>query len=167
MTSLFIARSDHEKYGELFVYKFPKNEVVKGPLQVENQIDQDSVISPQFSLWGQQGSSVLRGSIVIVPINNSLLYVEPIYLEADSESSLPEMKRVILFYDDRIVMEENLQRAIEVLFEKREPDEPVIGDGNLTAEQIQLLNEINTLLDQQKRDINRLEELIDEFNSAN
>jgi len=168
MTSLFIARSDAEKYGELFVYKFPKNEVVKGPIQVENQIDQDSVISPQFSLWSQQGSSVLRGSIVIVPINNSLLYVEPIYLEADSENSLPEMKRVILFYNDRIVMEENLQQAINVLFEREEPDEPITtGDGNLSPKQVELLNEINTLLEQQKRDINRLEELIQEFNNAN
>jgi len=168
MTSLFIARSDAENYGELFVYKFPKNEVVKGPIQVENQIDQDSIISPQFSLWSQEGSSVLRGSIVIVPINNSLLYVEPIYLEADSENSLPEMKRVILFYNDRIVMEENLQRAIDVLFEQKEPDQPIVaGDGNLSAKQIELLNEINALLEQQKRDINRLEELIDEFNSAN
>jgi uncharacterized membrane protein (UPF0182 family) len=168
MTSLFIARSDAEKYGELFVYKFPKNEVVKGPIQVENQIDQDSVISPQFSLWSQQGSSVLRGSIVIVPINDSLLYVEPIYLEADSENSLPEMKRVILFYNDRIVMEENLERAISVLFEREEQDEPITtGDGNLSAKQVELLNEINALLEQQKRDINRLEELIQEFNNAN
>ena len=168
MTSLFIARSDHKNYGELFVYKFPKNEVVKGPLQVENQIDQDSVISPQFSLWSQQGSSVLRGSIVIVPINNSLLYVEPIYLEADSESSLPEMKRVILFYNDRIVMEANLQKAIEVLFDKREPDEPTVTDNqDMSQQQMQLLNEINALLEQQKRDIERLEELINQFNNLN
>jgi len=168
MTSLFIARSDAEKYGELFVYKFPKNEVVKGTIQVENQIDQDSVISPQFSLWSQQGSSVLRGSIVIVPINNSLLYVEPIYLEADSENSLPEMKRVILFYNDRIVMEENLQLAIDVLFDKREANEPVVRDNqDMSEEQIRLLNEINALLEQQKRDINRLEELINEFNNLN
>lgn len=168
MTSLFIARNDADEYGELFVYKFPKDQVVKGPIQVENQIDQDSVISPQFSLWSQQGSMVLRGSIVIVPINNSLLYVEPIYLEADSQNSLPEMKRVILFYNDQIVMEKNLEIAINKLFEGEIVDQtPNQSVDNLTEKQQELLNEINSLLEQQKRDIEKLEELINEFNNIN
>lgn len=169
MTSLFIARNDAENYGDLFVYKFPKDQVVKGPVQVETQIDQDSQISPQFSLWSQKGSKVLRGSVVIVPINNALLYVEPIYLEADNENSLPEMKKVILFYENRIVMEDNLALAMQALFNYIPEDETGSLGSNqeLTERQIELLNEINALLEKQKEDIEALEALIDEFNRLN
>ncbi|MEW9121990.1 MAG: UPF0182 family protein [Thermotaleaceae bacterium] len=116
MTALFMARSDGEHYGELVLYRLPKQKNVYGPMQVESKIDQDTEISKEFSLWGQQGSSYIRGNLLTIPIENSLLYVEPIYLRADNESSLPEVKRVIVFYGERIAYEETLEAALEKLF---------------------------------------------------
>jgi len=119
MTSLFVARNDSENYGDLFVYKFPKDKVIKGPVQIETQIDQDSVISPQFTLWGQKGSKILRGSVIIIPISGALLYVEPIYLQADNQNSLPEMKKIIVFYNNKIVMEDTLELSLRKIFERK------------------------------------------------
>ena len=116
MTALFVAKNDGENYGELILYKFPKSKTVRGPMQVEARIDQDSVISPQLSLWDQKGSAVLRGNLIIIPIEDSLIYVEPIYLMAANENSLPEVKRVIVAYEDRIVMEETLDAALSKIF---------------------------------------------------
>jgi len=116
MTSLFVARNDGEDYGKLFLYKFPKGITVDGPMMVESRIDQNTAISEELTLWSQQGSRVLRGNMVIVPIENSLLYVEPIYLESDSENSLPEMKRVVVSFKDKIVMKESLREALENIF---------------------------------------------------
>ena len=116
MTALFVARSDGENYGELVLYKFPKDKNVPGPMQVESKIDQDSAISPQLSLWDQKGSIVLRGNVLVIPVEESLLYVEPVYLMASNENSLPEVKRVIVSYKDRIVMEDNLDKALVRIF---------------------------------------------------
>lgn len=116
MTSFFVARNDGENYGKLFLYKFPKGITVDGPMMVESRIDQNTDISEEFTLWSQQGSRVLRGNMVIVPIESSLLYVEPIYLESDSENSLPEMKRVVVSFGDKIVMRESLKGALEDIF---------------------------------------------------
>ncbi len=108
MTALFVARNDGENYGKLFIYKFPKSKTVDGLMMIESRIDQDSNISPQLTLWSQKGSIVLRGNLLVIPIEKSLLYVEPIYLQADNENSLPEVKRVIVAYKNKIVMEETL-----------------------------------------------------------
>ena len=118
MTGLLIARSDGEHYGELKLYRMPKGETVYGPAQVEAQIDQDPTISKEFSLWSQRGSTYLRGNIFVIPVEDSLLYVEPIYLQADNESSLPEVKRVIAVYNDVIAYEETLGEALKTLFGK-------------------------------------------------
>ncbi len=116
MTSLFVARNDGENYGELVLYEFPKDKSVMGPIMLESRIDQTPEISSQLTLWGQQGSSVLRGNIIVIPLDDSLLYVEPIYLQADNANSLPEMRRVIAAHGDDIVMEETLEKALLKLF---------------------------------------------------
>lgn len=128
MTSFFVARNDGEDYGKLFLYKFPKGVTVDGPMMVESRIDQNTAISEEFTLWSQQGSRVLRGNMIIVPIENSLLYVEPIYLESDNENSLPEMKRVVVSFGDKIVMRESLEEALGDIFgtmEDIEEDLPI------------------------------------------
>ena len=115
MTALMVARNDGENYGKLVVYKFPKSKTVYGPMQVEAQIDQNTEISQDFSLWSQSGSKYSRGNMFVVPINDSLLYIEPVYLEA-SNSAIPEMKRVIVMYNDRIAYQPTLGDCLEELF---------------------------------------------------
>ena len=134
MTALLMARSDGEHYGKLVLYRLPKQKNVYGPMQVESRIDQDTNISKEFSLWGQQGSNYIRGNLLTIPIENSLIYVEPIYLKADNESSLPEVKRVVVFYGERIAYEETLEEALEKLFGAAEAPGPVtpqppVADG--------------------------------------
>jgi hypothetical protein len=116
MTALFAARNDGENYGELVLYRYSKNENIPGTNMIESRIDQDSEISPQLTLWSQEGSNVLRGNILVIPIEESLLYIEPIYLQADNENSLPEMKKVIAAYGETIIMEDTLEIALNTLF---------------------------------------------------
>ena len=108
-------RSDTPNYGQLVVYRFPKNALVYGPRQIEARIDQEPDISSQLSLWGQRGSRVIRGNLLIIPMEHSLLYVEPLYLQAE-QGQIPELKRVILASGDRIVMSESLGGALVKLF---------------------------------------------------
>lgn len=115
MTGLLLARNDGEHYGELVLYQLPKDKIVYGPLQIEAQIDQHTEISKEFSLWNSSGSTYTRGNMFVIPIEDSLLYVEPVYLEA-SNSSLPEVKRVIVAYGDRIAYEATLGEALDSLF---------------------------------------------------
>lgn len=115
MTALLIARNDGEHYGELVLYQFPKNKTVYGPEQVEAQIDQNTEISKEFTLWSNRGTKYSRGNMFIIPINTSILYVEPVYLEA-TNSSIPEVKRIIMAYGDRIAYEETLAECLVSLF---------------------------------------------------
>jgi uncharacterized membrane protein (UPF0182 family) len=115
MISWFSVRCDPVDYGKLLVYKFPKQKLVYGPLQVEARIDQNPDISRQFTLWGQSGSRVVRGNLLVIPIEQSLLFIEPIYLQAE-RTELPELKRVIVAFGNKITMEENLQIALEKVF---------------------------------------------------
>ena len=115
MMAWMAAQSDPDKYGEKLVYNFGKDSLFFGPKQIEARIDQDPAISAQLSLWNQQGSSVLRGNLLVIPIGDSLLYVEPLYLQAQS-GRIPELKRVILATADRVVMAENLGLALIQLF---------------------------------------------------
>ncbi|RMF91019.1 MAG: UPF0182 family protein [Methanobacteriota archaeon] len=115
MIAWMYARSDPGHYGELGVFKFPKQELIFGPAQVEARIDQDERISEQLTLWGQVGSRVIRGNLLVIPVENSILYVEPLYLLAE-QSRLPELKRVIVAYGDDIVMEETLDEALAAIF---------------------------------------------------
>ncbi|HBB27865.1 MAG TPA: UPF0182 family protein, partial [Clostridiales bacterium] len=113
MSAMLVARNDGDKYGELLLYKFPKNKTIKGTALIESKIDQDTEISSQLTLWSQKGSNVLRGNTLIIPIEDSLLYVEPIYLQSDTQSNFPEMKMVIVVYGDKIVMEPTLEKALD------------------------------------------------------
>ena len=115
MTAIMMARNDGNRYGQLLVYKFPKNKTVYGPMQIEAQIDQNTEISKEFSLWNSSGSKYRRGDLFVIPINNSIMYVEPVYLEA-SNQAIPEMKRVIVAYGDQIAYESTLEDALADLF---------------------------------------------------
>ncbi|MDD6155093.1 MAG: UPF0182 family protein [Eubacteriales bacterium] len=115
MTALMIARNDGDNYGELVLYQFPKSKTVYGPMQVEAQIDQNPEISQDFSLWSQSGSKYSRGNLFVVPVKSSLLYVEPIYLEA-SNSAIPEVKRVAVVYNDKIAYKSTFGDALKELF---------------------------------------------------
>jgi hypothetical protein len=139
MTAMLVGGNDLENYGKLFVYKFPKGQNISGTNMFEARIDQDSDISPQLTLWSQEGSSVLRGNVIIIPIEDSLLYVEPIYIQASNgTNSLPEMKQVIVGYDDQIVMETNLSDALDRIFGDiaGEPGEGEDGEVEQTIEEL-------------------------------
>ena len=115
MISWLAARSDVPNYGRLILYQFPKQKLIYGPRQIEARIDQDPEISKQITLWSQSGSRVVRGNLLVIPIGNSLVYVEPLYLQAES-SQLPQLKRVIVAYDNRIAMEKTLSESLLVVF---------------------------------------------------
>lgn len=122
MVAWMAARSDGEQYGKLQLFEFPKKELVYGPMQIEARIDQDTQISELLTLWSQKGSSVIRGNMMVIPIEKSLLYVEPIYLKAE-QSQIPELKRVVVAYNKDIVMEQTLEKALAVIFGEAEPSE--------------------------------------------
>ena len=115
LASWMVARSDGEHYGKLLVFQFPKQTLVFGPAQVVARINQDQVIAPQITLWNQQGSQVIQGTLMVIPIEESLIYVRPLYLRAQA-GRIPELTRVIVAYQNRIVMEPTLDQAISRLF---------------------------------------------------
>jgi uncharacterized protein len=115
------ARSDGDNYGKLLLYTFPKQRLIFGPEQIEARINQDPAISSQISLWNRQGSRVLQGNLLMVPIEKSLLYIEPLYLEA-AQNQIPTLVRVIVAYENRIVMAETLPEALNTIF--RSPQTP-------------------------------------------
>lgn len=114
------ARSDNENYGKLLLYRFPKQELVYGTEQIEARINQDPVISQQISLWNREGSRAIQGNLLVIPIERSLLYVEPLYLEAE-RNSLPTLVRVIVAYENKIVMAETLEEALQTIFGENKP----------------------------------------------
>ncbi|MFW6182066.1 MAG: UPF0182 family protein, partial [Spirochaetota bacterium] len=115
------ALCDPENYGDIIEYQFPKQKLVYGPLQIESRIDQNSEISQLFTLWGQRGSAVIRGNLLVIPVRDSLIYVEPVYLRAEA-SELPEMRRVIVGYQDRIEIGLTLDEALAKVFGEWEPE---------------------------------------------
>jgi uncharacterized membrane protein (UPF0182 family) len=115
MVAWMAGRSDVPHYGRLLVYRFPKDRTIFGPMQIEARINQDPVISSQLTLWNQQGSQVIRGNLLVVPVADALLYIEPLYLQA-AGSALPELKRVIVAYGTRIAMEPTLEGALAQIF---------------------------------------------------
>ncbi len=123
------ARCDGENYGKLRAYTFPRDRLIYGPKQVDARINQDSYISQQLTLWNQRGSQVIRGSMLVIPIEKSLLYVQPLYLAAADKAGLPELRRVIVAYGDEVVMEENLELALQRIFGSRKPKtaEPAVS----------------------------------------
>jgi uncharacterized protein len=118
LAAWLVARSDGEHYGRLRVFEFPKQKVVFGPRQVVARISQDQVIAPQITLWNQQGSEVIWGTLMVIPIEESLIYVRPLYLRASS-GRIPELTRVIVAHQNQIVMEETLEEALGRLFGSR------------------------------------------------
>ncbi len=134
MIAWMAARSNGSDYGKLLLYEFPKQKLVFGPRQIEARIDQTPQISQQFTLWSQAGSKVIRGDLLVIPIEQSLLYVEPIYLRAE-QGELPELKRVVVAYNNAIVMEETLEQALSAIFGNKEvekkqqvPSIPLTGE---------------------------------------
>ncbi len=115
MIGWMAGRSDGDEYGKLLAYNFPKSRLIDGPLQIEARIDQNAQLSAQFSLWNQQGSRVLRGHLLVIPIGKSLLYVEPIYLKAES-SPMPELRLVVLATQDRLGVGQSFSEAMTNLF---------------------------------------------------
>ena len=115
LAAWMVARSDGENYGKLAVFQFPKQTVIFGPRQVAARISQDQVIAPQITLWNQQGSEVIQGQLLVIPIEESLIYIRPLYLKA-AGGQIPELKRVIVAYQNHIVMEETLDAALERIF---------------------------------------------------
>ena len=132
MIAWLAARCDLPDYGKLIVYEFPKEKLVYGPFQIEALINQNTQISQQISLWNQMGSRVIRGILLVVPIENSILYVSPLYLRAQS-GQLPELKRVIAAYGDRVVMEETLPAALAALFKESAPVAALAPPAGLSA----------------------------------
>ncbi|MDZ4230238.1 MAG: UPF0182 family protein, partial [Dehalococcoidales bacterium] len=135
------ARSDGENYGKLLAYLFPKERLVYGPNQIENRIQQDTVITEQLALWSRGGSRVIRGNLLLIPIGESILYVEPVFLQADTQG-LPELKRVIVAAGDRIAMRPTLAESLAVIFGAEPPPdglpvipllpgEPIVGIAGL------------------------------------
>ena len=119
------ARSDGAEYGKLLLYKFPKQKLIYGPNQIEALINQDPVISQQISLWNREGSRAIQGNLLIIPIEQSLLYVEPLYIEAE-ENSLPALARVIVIYENQIVMAETLDEGIDAIFKPKGNSEAIV-----------------------------------------
>lgn len=158
MISWLAALNDGDDYGKLIVYKLPKQKLVYGPMQIEKRIDQDTEISKELTLLDQQGSNVIRGSLLTIPIEDSLMFVEPIYLESTGEErNLPEVKRVIVAYGDKIVMKETLKDSLNEIFglkqeeQAKEPEsdktlETPIGESNPSVDvDVSLVKKANEL----------------------
>jgi uncharacterized membrane protein (UPF0182 family) len=127
LAAWFAARCDEQNYGKLLVFTFPRDRLVFGPRQIDARIDQNSYISQQLSLWNQRGSTVIRGKLLIIPIEKSLLYIQPLFLAAEDKGGLPELRRVIVAYENDVVMEENLEQALTALFGGRKATAPPVG----------------------------------------
>lgn len=128
LAAWFAARCDEPNYGKLIVYTFPRDRLVFGPGQIDARIDQDSFISQQITLWGQSGSKVIRGSLLIVPVETSLMYIQPLYLAAEDKGGLPELRRVIVAYENDVVMDENLELCLQRLFGGRKIKHTSVSD---------------------------------------
>lgn len=122
MVAWMAARNDGENYGQLVAYVLPKQQVIDGPIQVEAQIEQDPEISQQLSLWNEGSSEAIRGNLIVIPLNNSFLYVEPLYLRSSGGGSRPELKRVIVASGGDVVMEDTLAQALAELVNVRATD---------------------------------------------
>lgn len=115
LSAWMVARNDGQEYGKLVVYRFPKDKLIFGPKQIIGRINQDAEVSRQISLWDQRGSQVIQGSLLVIPIEESLVYVRPLYLKA-ATGKIPELKRVIVAYENKIAMEETLEAGLAKIF---------------------------------------------------
>jgi uncharacterized membrane protein (UPF0182 family) len=128
LAAWMVARNDGANYGHLRVYRFPKQSLVYGPLQITSRINQDTEISRELTLWDQRGSQVIKGELLVIPIEEALIYVQPIYLRAEG-GQIPELKRVVVAFQDRVVMSETLESGLTRLFagQGRIATQPVAG----------------------------------------
>jgi uncharacterized membrane protein (UPF0182 family) len=115
LAAWMVARMDGDKYGQLVVYRFPKQSLVYGPIQVANRINQETSISAQITLWDQKGSDVVRGEMLVIPIGESLIYVQPLFLRA-TNGSIPELKRVVIVHGNSVIMAETLEDGLAQMF---------------------------------------------------
>jgi uncharacterized membrane protein (UPF0182 family) len=115
LSAWMVARNDGQQYGKLVVYRFPKDKLIFGPKQIIGRINQDAEVSREITLWDQRGSQVIQGPLLVIPIEESLLYVRPLYLKADT-GKIPELKRVIVAYENKIAMEETLEAGLAKIF---------------------------------------------------
>lgn len=160
LSAWMCARNDGGNYGRLLVYKFPKDKLFYGPLQIEGRIDQDPEISRQFSLWGQKGSEIIRGNLLVIPLGDTLLYVEPIYLQAEN-GKIPELKRVVVAAGNRVVMEETLEIALQKLVvegavtvtDDGGGKKPIKSTGDLPADARKRIEDAAAALDAAKKSL--------------
>jgi len=145
MVAWMAAKCDFPEYGKVFVYQLPKDKLVLGPMQIEAMIDQNTIISQQLSLWDQKGSRVTRGNLIVLPIENSFLYVEPVYLIAEG-TNIPQLKRIIVVSGGKVVMESTLDGALNALFGTPQPQasmaqapslQPELGQARTQIEEAQ------------------------------
>jgi len=140
LVAWLIARMDGEHYGELILYKLPKNIEISGPLQIESRIDQDPEISRQLALWNQNDSNVIRGNQLVVPIGGNFLYIKPIYLQSTTNASIPELVRIIVAYDDKIAMSTTVEDALKLIFGPGVPKLSPLGESAIYEIQSPLEN---------------------------
>ncbi|MBI5253827.1 MAG: UPF0182 family protein, partial [Euryarchaeota archaeon] len=158
MIAWLAARSDQQHYGEKIVYMFPKDKLVYGPIQIEARIDQDPDISQLFTLWSQAGTRVIRGNLLAIPIEDSLLYVEPIYLRAEQKDAMPELKRVIIAFGERLTMQETLEKSLSVIFGRPEEVKPAP-----TAEKKPAIDEALKQYEKARAELEKLREMLEEI----
>ena len=158
LTAWLAARCDLPQYGQILVYRFPKGKQIAGPMQVENFISQEPEISEQISLWNTQGSRVLRGNLLILPMSNSLLYVEPIYIQSEDEkTAIPELRRVVIGYENKVVWGASLDEALGKMFERgiRTQTTETAGLTETTADPSADQTSLQGLVDQAKQYLNQ------------
>lgn len=151
MVAWFAVRNEWDSYGKLQVYKFPKDINVYGPMQIENRINSHTEISKELNLWSQGGSKVIRGNMIVVPIKNSVMYVEPIYISSTNQSTLPELKQVVVAYNEKIAMENTLNEALFALFGESAPPEVSSGSEFRGEEKVTYEDAARKVIDEFRR----------------
>lgn len=148
MTALFVARNDTDKYGQLIVYKFPKDKNILGPEQIEAKIDKDPQISKDLTQWNTGGSTVIRGTLLTIPIENSILYVEPLYIKSDSQNSIPAVEKIFVAYKDKVVMKDTLEQALNTMFKSDNQNviiDETTDESNIDLDKNELIKKANDL----------------------
>jgi uncharacterized membrane protein (UPF0182 family) len=158
MIAWLAARSDFPDYGKMLFYQLPKDKLTYGPTQVQAMIDQSTTISAQLTLWDQKGSGVIRGKLVVIPIENSFLYVVPLYLRAEG-TNFPQLKRVIAVTGDRVVMRPSLDEALAALFDSQET--PQVTTPQLAPQQVTGLAKPGTEIEQERLQLAAAQKAID------
>ena len=164
--SWLAARSDGENYGKLLAYFFPKDRLVYGPSQIENRIQQDTDITEQLALWSRGGSRVIRGNLLLIPLGKSNLYVEPVFLQAET-GGLPQLKRVIVAAGDQIAMEATLEESIAAIFgAETPPTEPVVKPLAPAGSEKPVTTDITQLIEEAQQHYDKAQQYLQAGNWA-